>query len=284
MKSRARRIELVLIAVVVACGLTAWGIGAIERGFDYDEVQRAHSVWLASRGLRPYHEMFEVHPPYFVLLSPLLGTGADPCGMLMRLRLFATLGNLAFLAALVALGARSENRRWACLGVACVAFHPAVLDFLVEYRIDGWGYALAAWSIWGFEHSPYRHGRFATFGVLSGIATVGLCPKLALLVPLVVLFAWVRERPGWRRMAWEGLSFVGGLAVAGVLFTAYLAANKIALDHVYALLFRYHTLSNCARGIFGGADATAIEDADLAGADRAGGAGMACEPGETPSP
>src|SRR5262249_1303597 len=152
------------------------------------EVQRIHSVWLASQGLRPYAELFEVHPPYFILLKPILRWWPEPCMALRALRLLAAVGNLAFLGGLVALGWSTVPRggRWAWLCVACVAFHPRILDFLIEFRIDGWGYALAAWSAVFFLRRPGARWPFVGFGAASGIATLLFCPKLALLPPLVV--------------------------------------------------------------------------------------------------
>jgi len=196
-------------------------------------------------GLRPYTDLFEVHPPYFVLLTPILEHWTDPCDALRALRIFAALGNLAFLGGLVALGRTVAPRcgRWAGLGVAFVAFHPKVLDFLVEFRIDGWGYAPAAWGLVGFLRRPGMRGRFATFGILSGIATL-LCPKLALLPPLVVGFEILRECRSWREALRMGSAYALGLGIAALVFASYLAANGIALDRTYLLLFRYHTLSN----------------------------------------
>src|SRR4051812_5217395 len=152
------------VLVLLIAGLVyAWGIGIGHRQYDYDEVQRAHSVWLASRGLRPYSEMFEVHPPYFILLTPAFRIWSDPCDLLLALRLFGAAGNLAFLGSLVALGWSGVvcGGRWACLGVACVAFHPKILDYLIEFRIDGWGYALASWALVLFLRRPRARWRFA---------------------------------------------------------------------------------------------------------------------------
>jgi hypothetical protein len=234
-----------MLVLLVAAGLYAWGVGVVHRGYDYDEVQRAHSVWLASRGLRPYVDFFEVHPPYFVLLTPILQRWPDPCAALLALRLFAMLGNLAFLGGLVALGGTSRpmGGRWAWLGVAFVAFHPKVLDFLVEFRIDGWGYALAAWCLVVFLRCPGVRRRFATFGAWSGIATL-FCPKLAILPPLIVGFALLQERRSWREAFRPGAAYGLGLGLAGLGFALFLAVNRIALDRTYLLLFRYHTLSN----------------------------------------
>ena len=237
--------ERLLLAATILAGLYAWGIGILHRGYDYDEVQRAHSIWLASQGLRPYSDLFEVHPPYFLLLSPFLRAFDDPCSSLLALRLFSAVGNLAFLAGLVALGriAIPGSGRWAALGVAFVAFHPKVVDFLVEFRIDGWGYALAAWSLVLLLQWPEARWRFATFGFLSGIATL-FCPKLAILPPLVVGFAMMSVWRSWRVVFRSGLGYAIGLGLAALAFALYLAANRIALDRTYWLLFRYHTLSN----------------------------------------
>jgi hypothetical protein len=235
-----------LVALTLAAGIAAWWVGIVSRNYDYDEVQRAHSVWLASQGLRPYSEFFEVHPPYFVLLAPIVRTWTDPCDLLRALRLFSLAGNLAFLGALVALGWRCAETRshWAWLGVACVGFHPRVLDYLVEFRIDGWGYALVAWSLFGCLGRLDKPTYLTIFGVLSGTATLLFCPKVALLPPLIVLCEVLRSRPGLHRGVRRAAAYVIGLAIAGVLFVLFLLASGIPLDGTYLLLFRYHTLSN----------------------------------------
>jgi hypothetical protein len=242
--------------LLLAAGFVAWGVGIVFRNYDYDEIQRAHSVWLALQGLRPYSEMFEVHPPYFILLTPILRWWTDPCEALLALRLFSAVGNLAFLGALVALGSSPRRGdggglagdRWAWLGVAFVAFHPRVLDFLVEFRIDGWGYALAGWSIVGILRRGGGVWAFAAFGVGSGIATLLFCPKLALLPPLIVAFELIRLRPGLRTaLAW-GAAYLVGVGAAGLGFALFLALNGITLERTYWLLFRYHTLSNAHSG------------------------------------
>ncbi len=237
-------VEWALLLLATAAGLAAWSHGIIARNFDHDEFQRAHSVWLASQGLRPYTELFEVHPPYFILLTPILRTCSEPCDALRALRLFSMVGNLAFLGGLIALGwsAQARGNRWAWLGVAFVAFHPRVIDFLVEFRIDGWGYAVAVWSLVVFLRGSRTPWRFATFGLGSGIATLLFCPKLAILPPLVVGFELLR--PAIRAALRLGGAYVAGGAIAGLLFALYLTLNRIAVDRTYLLLFRYHTLSN----------------------------------------
>jgi hypothetical protein len=247
-------VEWGLLAALLAAGFGAWGVGIATRTYDHDEVQRAHSVWLAARGLRPYSTLFEVHPPYFALLTPLVGLWGDPCDLLRGLRLFAAAGNLAWLGALAVLaagtapepepGGRGSRWLWAGLGVACVAFQPRVLDFLVEFRIDGWGYALAAWSVVLLRRRPEARGAYAAFGVLSGVATLLFSPKLAVFSPLVVACALIGRRPGLRSALGLAASYAIGLAGAGAAFALFLLVQGIPLDRTYLLLFRYHTISN----------------------------------------
>jgi hypothetical protein len=241
-----RLVSWALLALTLSGGVAAWWVGIVTRNYDYDEVQRAHSVWLASEGLRPYSGFFEVHPPYFLLLVPLVRTWTDPCDLLRTLRLFSMVGNFAFLGGLVALGWSYADlrKRWAWLGVAFVAFYPRVLDYLVEFRIDGWGYALAAWSVFGFLCRPDKAVYFAMFGMLSGLATLLLCPKIALLPPLVVLCELLRSRPGLFRGFGRAAAFAMGLGIAGLFFVLFLQASGVPLEATYLLLFRYHTLSN----------------------------------------
>jgi hypothetical protein len=238
--------ERVILILVIAAGALAWATGVAARQYDYDEVQRAHSIWLASQGLRPYTGFFEVHPPYFVLLTPVFWWSSDPCSVLLALRLVSAAGNIAFLCALVALcrGPAGVRDRWVWLGVALVALHPRILDFLVEFRVDGWGYALVTWSLFAFLRKPGVRWRYTAFGAGSGIATLLLCPKVALLPPLVVAMTLVRERPAPGAAVRAGAAYLAGLVLAGLGFALYLAANRIALDRTYLLLFRYHALSN----------------------------------------
>jgi hypothetical protein len=235
-----------LLALTLAAGIAAWWVGIVTRNYDYDEIQRAHSVWLASEGLRPYTGFFEVHPPYFLLLAPIVRTWTDPCDLIVALRFFSMMGNLAFLGALVALGRRCADARprWGWLGVAFVAFYPRVLDYLVEFRIDGWGYALAAWSLFGFLRRPDKAAYFTIFGMLSGVATLLLCPKVALLPPLVVLCEVLRSRLSPVRGFGRAAAFAVGVGIAGLCFVLFLQAYGIPLEATYFLLFRYHALSN----------------------------------------
>ena len=240
------RVEVAALALTIACGLASWALGLRTRGYDYDEVTRAHSTWLASQGLRPYNDFFECHPPYFALLAPVVRGRADPLDALFALRVFGAVGNLLFLGGLAALGASlvADGRRWAWLGLAVVAFHPAVLEFLVEFRIDGWGYALAAWSL--YRHRRLAPGAYREFelGVLTGIATLLFCPKLTILPALVVAFGQVRHWKSPRRALRAILAYAGGAGVAAGLFFLFLAWQGIDFGRMSQLLVRYHAIGS----------------------------------------
>src|SRR5262245_37915961 len=73
--TRAERVgaELVsgsMLAVLMVISAQCWMIGVLNCAYEYDEVARAHWVWLSSQGLRPYQDFFENHPPYQYLLLP----------------------------------------------------------------------------------------------------------------------------------------------------------------------------------------------------------------------
>ncbi|GAC1473957.1 MAG: hypothetical protein NVSMB9_23470 [Isosphaeraceae bacterium] len=244
------RAEMLALGGTIVVGLAAWGVGLRTSGYDYDEVLHAHSVWLASRGLRPYHDFLECHPPYFALLIPVVRMCSDPSQMLPALRWAGALGGLLFLGGLGALGMSlvATGKRWALLGLAVVAFQPAVLQFLIEFRIDGWGYALAVWSLYRFRRRSRGVYRFVELGVANGIATL-LCPKLALLTPLFVLLESLETRESWHDVLRWGLSYLAGLGIAGVLIAVFLTAQGIGPGRTYDLVVRYNAIHNANSGL-----------------------------------
>jgi hypothetical protein len=231
------------LTIAVVTGALAWGVGVVYRGYDYDEVLRAHEVWSVSQGLRPYHDFFDCHPPYFVLLTPIVRLCVDPYHCLVALRVCATVGNLAFLAGLAAIGVASVNsgRLWAVLGTAVVAFHPNVLRFLTEFRIDGWGYAIGVWSLIRFVRAEATGGvglaRSAEMGLLTGLASLLFCPKLALFPPMIVFFAAARARNGPRGMLRPCVGYALGTGLAGLAFLSLLAVLRLDLGRTVSLVF-----------------------------------------------
>jgi hypothetical protein len=240
----------IVIGLMVIAGGIAWVALILHRGYDYDEVQRAHSIWMASEGLRPYEDFFESHPPYFALLSPLARTWTDPGDLLPALRWIAAGGNLLFLAGLAAISAIAGGgggRRAAILVTALVAFHPAVLNFLAEFRIDGWGYALATWSMVWFRRSQGRW-RAMGLGLGASLATLFLCPKLALLPPMLVAFDQLLAPHSLKEVSRSLGAYAGGAILAGGIFWLWLAANGVSVDLAFACLVRYNSLSNAHSG------------------------------------
>ena len=241
-------VEVLSLVLMIGGGLAAWGVGIASKGYDYDEVLRAHSIWLTTRGLRPYSDFFDVHPPYFILLSPVVRAFSDPVDALVALRAVTALGNLLFLGGLVALGMRSlpaeAGRRWAWLGVAAVAFSPFIVDYLVEFRIDGWGYAAIVWSTLLYCRRDRGAYRFLEFGLLTGLASALLAPKMVLLPPMIVMAALIIRFETWRGSFRDGLAYAAGVGLAASVFVLYLLANRIGLDRILLLLGRYHAVSN----------------------------------------
>jgi hypothetical protein len=237
----------VILIPTIACGLAAWAAGIETRGYDYDEVMRAHSIWLVAEGLVPYRNFLECHPPYFAMLTPLIRIDPhDPCAFLWWLRMLSAAGNLLFLCGLAVLGASAmgSGRLPALFGLAVVAVHPAILEYLVEFRIDGWAYAIAAWSIYRFRGLGREAYRSFEFGVLTGIASLLFCPKLALLPPLIVLFEQFAARQSLRGGVRALVAYIAGTGVAGGLFAAYLTWHGIDWDRTFQAVVRYNALSN----------------------------------------
>jgi hypothetical protein len=248
----AARTELVLLVLTILSGLTTWAVGIHALGYDYDEVMRAHSSWLAAQGLRPYRDFLDCHPPYFRMLAPIVRACAgDPCAVLWSLRILSATGNLLFLGGLAALGAsRVQSGTWSALfGLAIVAFQPTVLHYLVEFRIDGWGYALAVWSIYRFRRDSRGGYRDFELGLLTGIATLLFCPKLALLPPLIILSDQIVARASARGAVRAMVAYLGGAGFAAVLFALYLTWQGIDFDQTFQLLVRYNAISNVNLGI-----------------------------------
>ena len=246
-RSPIARVEATALGVTIACGLAAWGFSLRTCGYDYDEVVRAHSVWLAATGLRPYNDFFECHPPYFRLLVPVIQGQGNP---LFALRIFAGVGNLLFLGGLGVLAAAlvATGRRWAWMGVAVVAMNRDVLNDLVEFRIDGWGYAVATWGF--IRHRHLAKGAYRDFelGVVSGVATLLFCPKLTILPALVVLAGQITAPVSPRRAVASVLAYGVGVGVAVGLFLGWLAWQGIEPGRMTQLLVRYHAVSGANAG------------------------------------
>jgi len=265
---------------MMASGFGTWAVGLHTLAYDYDEVMRTHSVWLVAQGLCPYRDFLDCHPPYFALLTPLIRTFAnDPCAVLWSLRMLSAAGNLLFLWCLAALGASSlaSSRLRALLALAFVAFQPTILEYLVEFRIDGWGYALSAWSIYRFRRLPRGIYRNFELGVLTGISSLLLCPKLALLPPLIIVFEQIVAWESVRSAVRAGVAYIAGVGVAAGLFALYLTWHGIDFDRAFQMLVRYNAVSNANLGDHHGLLQSVIRNRTLFWAVLAGVIGWAVD-------
>ena len=235
-----------VLALAVAGALA---VGWRFKEFNYDEMLRAHSVWLTSRGLHPYRGFFECHPPYFPLLTWAVRWADEPRAYLSVLRAVGLAGNLMFLAGLLTLGlATARVRRWAVLGLAAVAVAPGVLDSLVEFRMDGWGYALAVWGLVLFRRRADGAYRAFEFGLVSAVATLVLCPKLTLFPALTFLCELLRPGATWRGALGRFTAFAAGAAVAGVAVAAYLHLEGMGVREAFDGVYRYNAAINAHSG------------------------------------
>ena len=241
---RARAIAL---AVVGALGLVAWSIGATHRGFDYDEIYHAHATWLIADGLRPFHDFFGVHSPLaWYPLAALWWLVPDSAAAMLPLRMAASLGTLLSVSLVMTsiAAVRPELSRWWLLaGAAVVVFDPAILDYAVEFRPDGWATATLFLAFTLFLHgrpAPIVR-RCATFSV---IATLGVLasPKCALLLVLFIpidLLSRLRQPQQVRRAL---LGYVIGTGAAGVVAVGALWAAGVDPILTFEMTFRYQWL------------------------------------------
>lgn len=230
--------------MVVIAGTVGWSIGIMSRYYDDDEVSWAHSIWLTSLGLRPYHDFFEVHPPFFwFLLAPISKLFGPQPHILTFYRFLSAVGLLFFVSGIVANVrlALPSYRLWALWGIALVTFYPSIMDFIVESRLDNWAHGLSLWSIWRFRVGRDGDRKYLEFGFLSSIATLTSF-KLALLAPIIVFFESLRFCKGPRVLAraWRDYSVGVVLALAvGLLVLAikevdvFLALTSVVAYHLY---------------------------------------------------
>ncbi len=130
-----------------------------------------------------------------------------------------------------------------------MACQPAILEYLVEFRIDGWAYAVIAVSLYRYGRLPDRPYRNGELGFLTGMASLLLCPKLALLAPLFVMCEMITSRPPARAALRAIVAYAGGTGLAVGLFIVYLIGQGIELDRTFQILVRYNAVSNANLGI-----------------------------------
>lgn len=241
-----------LLAMLLGCFAAVYvlglGIGACYQSYNYDEVQRAHSVWLTTQQMRPYDDFFECHPPYFVLLSPIAWVAdEDPRRYLTLLRLFSLAGSIVYLLCFVDIGRQlTGDGRWTAVCLLCFASTEVVQKLLVEFRIDSWAYALIFAAIALRMHGTLqgRRGMFV-FGTVTSLASGLLCPKLVLLPLLYACFdigmsGGLSRKDRFSLMA----GFLGGCATAAGLFFLFLFTQGISVSRTIDFVVKYNLRSS----------------------------------------
>ncbi len=268
-QDRARS-RLLSFDVAGALCLIIVGIAAISlvravmhRPFDYDELEHAYSAWLIRRGEKPFYDFFECHPPFlWYPLSLLFRIFDDSYDLLFVFRFIALLGQVAFMIGVVKNAALSLRQlptpvvlpaRVGALAIAVIAFHPAIFDYLLEFRIDSWPNALLVIAI--YRYRSRREDAFRASAELAALSMAAvLCsPKLILFAALFAAISLVVDD---RR-----LSRVGGMAAGGAGMLA-LGAGLLRIAglnpiHVYRLSLFYHQVLN-TKGGFGHGLADAV--------------------------
>lgn len=239
---RPRAVRILIgagLAMQLIAGGWAWSVALLERGYNYDELLRTHSLWMTSQGMVPYDDFFECHPPYFQLLSWLIAIRGESPETLTLLRVFASIGSLLFLASLwtTIRGFSPDHGPIIAIGLLAIAFDPYVLAFLLEFRVDAWAYAALGWSVWGLERKKMGVG---TFGATTTFASLLLCPKLLLLAPLIILgraFAAPARSAEWASLT---ARYGAGVILSVLAFLGLIWSLGINLHHWFELAFAYH--------------------------------------------
>jgi len=216
--------------------------------FDYDEAEHAHAIWLVSQGFTPFIDFFECHTPYFwYLLAPLSTLMPESAGALFGYRFLALIGNFLFLILLFRHIRKSIPHfptTLSILTIAVVVIHPLMIKFLVQFRMDGWGYAILFGALYMVRDKPRKlFWPHFWFGFLSALS-VYLTPKFALL-PVLWCLSYIPKRKkdcdGFGTLV---LSIVMGVGASSLLMLGGLALVGINLRQAYDFVITYHVFFN----------------------------------------
>jgi hypothetical protein len=236
-----------VLAVVLLLAVRCWVFGALNCAYEYDEVTRAHWVWLTHQGLRPFHDFFENHPPYQYLLLPVAAAWDDPG---QQLTVYRVINGLSIPFLLLGLAAnaitpqRHRLRYHSFWGMAVVCSHPYVMRFLIEFRLDSWAYTVIVWSIYWWRRQVDAISNNLVLGFCTSIAAFWLCPKLVLLPPMLVIAAQVTRNWQWRSVLRSvGGYFIGTIA-ALIVFLLFVWLWRLHPQRVFDLVVRYNWDAN----------------------------------------
>lgn len=232
----------------IALLILAWTLGIERRGFDYDELEHAHTVWMMSEGLRPYADFLQGHPPFpWYAFEPLARGATDALPLLLEFRVAAAATNVAMILLMLAnmrVGRRSIPIPWTLAGVLVVLAGRPNIDYLIEFRPD----SLATIPLFigtlliGLRLPRSATGRYF-FASFLGATSILCSPKLFVFwgvfafVDLVAL--WRNERRAFIRGM---LAHAGGAALAVALGAGVLLVQGISPLVAYSLTIEFHSL------------------------------------------
>jgi hypothetical protein len=230
-------------AAATGAAVAAWGlcllialVGAASRynfGYACDELQNVQFARNISRGLVPYRDFFEHHPPLFhYLTAPLVaGAGATDAPLLLVFRVLAFLCLVLMAWALACLCRACRVGRWAPWAAAAVLLTSPASTALYELRADWWGLTcfLGAITLLLEASSTTKAAwrRAAWAGVLGGVALL-FTQKAGMLLCGVglwqagVIAASRSGAQGRRRLA-QALIFYAAVALPVVLMLLFFA-------------------------------------------------------------
>lgn len=208
---------------VIAAGCVLLSVAAaiikIFIGFDVDEGYAVSMPYRLLQGDRLFLDMWEIHQtsallPYFFLRIFVKVTGGNT-GVVLYLRVVATVIHLFFSLWLYSELTAYMNREWSILGAALYFnFLPKWLmnlDFSMQLL---WG--MTAMLIFLRKKKAEKAALFLA-GVSLAMTVLGY-PTMAVLYPFALWIVWKYHGKSWKKM----LIFTAGCALCAVLFLGYI--------------------------------------------------------------
>jgi dolichyl-phosphate-mannose-protein mannosyltransferase len=150
-----------------------------HRALDLDEYEHAHAAWSVARGLLPYRDFFEHHPPaLYLLFAPLFSRSdvtTDPAAatrVLVLARLVMWTMTIAGVAIVYRLGALVRNRVAGATAVVLLVTSSRFVESMLEFRPDVPAVLCLLIAVWALVESPIRepHPPSASRSFLAGVA------------------------------------------------------------------------------------------------------------------
>jgi hypothetical protein len=231
---------LPLAALALVLGFYLWRLWALQVAYlDRDEFEHLHAAWNFSRGMMPYRDFYQVHPPWlYFMLAPILRrypVESDPNAALAAIyaaRRFAMLCAGMSLAMTFVLARIWRGSRVAWISIALVSTAVPFARKTLEIRPDG--PALVLWLgflailVKAIEDRSFagwkQRGLFALSGLLLGGAIMTTQKLLLGAQGAAVAMLWyllVGEGPARARLL-NTLAQLAGFCVPIVLTAAFL--------------------------------------------------------------